>query len=77
MKWQDWVLSIGNIIIAIALIPTVLGPSKPAILTSIITATVLYTFGVCFFTLKLKLSCFTVGIAATLWVILLIQGVIQ
>ena len=76
MKWQDWVLSVGNIIIAVALIPTILGPSKPAILTSILTATVLYSFGICFFTLKLKLSCVTVSIAATLWLVLLIQAII-
>ena len=75
MKWQDWVISTGNFALAAALVPSVVSDAKPAILTSAMTAFILYLFGVSFFTLRLKLSALTVTLSATMWLILLIQEV--
>ena len=75
MPWQDWVLTIGNIILGAALFPSILSRDKPAILTSLPTGTVLLTFSIAFSSLSLWTSAVAVFIVAVLWYILIIQKI--
>jgi len=73
MLWQDWVISIGGVIFAIALIPSVIGQDKPALSTSLMTGTVMITFAVTYFTLSLWFSSVTIFIGGSLWLVLAVQ----
>lgn len=67
MAWQDLVLGGGNIIFFIALIPSILSPHKPAIATSVMTASVLSIYSVTFFTLDLTFSMLGSALTALAW----------
>lgn len=73
--WQDVVLTIGSLIFALALIPSVRSADKPAPLTSASTAAVLYVFAGVDLTLDLVFTAITTAITAALWTTLLIQRV--
>lgn len=73
MIWQDAVLLVGQIIFAIALLPSIFSKDKPALATSIINFVVLYIIG--FVNITLKLYGFAAGIfiVGVLWNILAVQ----
>lgn len=73
MLWQDWVISIGQLGLVAALIPTIRGKDKPALLTSIVTGLILATFAFTFFTLSLWTSSVTSIISAASWFLLAFQ----
>lgn len=73
MIWQDAVLTIGSLIFAIALLPSVLGKDKPAFSTSITTAVVLAIFAFVYTTLSLWFSAATVLLTSLMWSVLAIQ----
>lgn len=64
---------VGNFVIVLALIPTVLGKHKPEPVTSLLDGLVLTSFAVVFFTLGLYLGAVAVSISALLWFTLLGQ----
>lgn len=68
MQWQDWVITIGQIIFIVSLIPTLKGKDKPPVLTSIPTGIVLLVFGITQYSLGLVASTFTSAILGTLWI---------
>ena len=71
--WQDLILMVGNFIIALALIPTVLSKHKPEPLTSFLDGLVLTAFAIVFFSLGLYCGAIAVSVSALLWFILLAQ----
>lgn len=73
MKWQDFVLIIGQIAFTISLLPSIFSKDKPALTTSLISGVVLAVFSIVYITLSLYLA--AVGTAATgsLWFILAFQ----
>ncbi|MEX0916965.1 MAG: hypothetical protein WDZ90_00330 [Candidatus Paceibacterota bacterium] len=71
--WQDWVLAAGQLSFAVALVPSILSKHKPSAWTSALTALVLTTFVVVFFTLGLLYGAITSGVVAVCWYILLFQ----
>lgn len=71
--WQDAVFTAGTIVFLLALIPTILGPSKPAASTSAMTGGVLLLFSLTYLTLDLYLSAVTTLLTATAWLIVLTQ----
>lgn len=73
MHWQDFVFTAGNIIFALALIPTIQGKSKPALSTSLTTGLVLYIFSFAYFSLALWFSTVTSFISGSLWLFLALQ----
>jgi hypothetical protein len=73
--WQDAVLTIGSILFALALIPSVRGEAKPAVSTSAMTAATLYVFAAVDLTLGLTFTALTTAVTATMWAILLGQKV--
>lgn len=73
MSWQDLVLTVGQLIFVLALLPSILGPDKPAIGTSLITATVLVIFAAVDLTLNLIFTSVVVSITAVGWFVLAFQ----
>ncbi len=71
--WQDYVLTIGFILFAIALIPMVVGNIKPALSTGLLTSFVLFTQIFIFITLGLWLSVILTAVNCGLWTTLTIQ----
>lgn len=73
MPWQDWVFSVGNGIFALALLPSVMGKSKPAFSSSLLTASVLAVFVGTFATFSLWLSAAVTTVSASMWLTLAVQ----
>lgn len=78
MIWQDVVFSIGNILFTIALVPSIADSyGKPNITTSFITASILLTFSISFFTLGLYSSSVSSLFTSSGWWILFFQRLVQ
>ncbi|MEK7451113.1 MAG: hypothetical protein AAB662_04215 [Patescibacteria group bacterium] len=73
MVWQDIVLTFGQILFIIALFPSVIGKSKPALSTSLLTGFVLAVFSLIYITLHLWFAATTTSIASLTWFILAYQ----
>jgi hypothetical protein len=73
MAWQDIILSIGNFIFVIALLPSVFGPDKPALSSSLLTGAVLSCFTVIYASLALWTATIAVGLSAFVWFVLAYQ----
>lgn len=70
MHWQDIVISVGQYIFVIALIPSITGKDKPALSTSLLTASIIGVIAITYATLNLWGSFFSAMILATAWAIL-------
>lgn len=73
MIWQDYVISVGQFIFALAVVPSLRSQSKPAFSTSLITAMGLSVFAFCFLTLHLTLSTLGTASTALAWWLLVYQ----
>ena len=71
--WQDYVITVGNLIFIVSLVPSVVGKNKPAFLTSMLSGLTLTVFVFTFITLKLWFSAAAMGGSAILWYILAFQ----
>jgi hypothetical protein len=71
--WQDIVLALGSLVLAAALIPSIMSHHKPALWTSGSTGLVLAAFAVTYATLSLWYAAITTGLSALLWFVLGIQ----
>jgi uncharacterized membrane protein YdjX (TVP38/TMEM64 family) len=69
-RWQDVVLSAGNIFFCLTLIPMLRHPGRPPLLTSIPTGLALLAGGCVFATLHLWLTALTQTIAGLQWLAL-------
>jgi hypothetical protein len=75
MSWQDLVLTVGQFVFVLALLPSILGPDKPAVSTSLINGTVLVIFALVELTLNLVFTSILVGVTAAGWFLLAFQGI--
>ena len=75
MIWQDAVLSAGGLVFSIAMIPTIVGKDKPALITSVSTAIVLTAFVFTYATLELWFAMSTTGLTALTWYIVTFQKI--
>lgn len=73
--WQDYVLTAGSIAFVLALIPAVRAKEKPARTTSAMTSFVLWIFAATDVTLGLYWTALTTALTASMWLVLLIQGI--
>lgn len=71
--WQDLVFGAGSLVFVVALLPSVFSKHKPALSTSVLTALVLYTFAVTYFTLGFYISAAITLTTALVWTILAVQ----
>ena len=72
--WQDLVLTTGSLVFLVALLPTVLGPSKPAPLTSLLTGGVLLIFAFTYATLDLSFATITTTATGLIWLFIFWQS---
>lgn len=72
--WADFIFATGGWIFAIALLPSVLGPSKPALFTSALTGSVIGVYAVTFVVMGLWLSAVANGVNCCLWTCMYIQA---
>ncbi|HEY4473962.1 MAG TPA: hypothetical protein VI957_02275 [Candidatus Paceibacterota bacterium] len=70
MAWQDIILSVGQYIFVIALLPSVFGGDKPALSSSLLTGFVLAIFSAVYASLDLWSSTIASAIVATTWFVL-------
>ncbi len=73
MHWQEYVFFIGQMVFNISLIPSILSKDKPALTTSLITATVIFIYVFIYGSLSLWLTGISVGSTGVLWAILAYQ----
>lgn len=74
MRWQDWVLTLGQVIFIIALIPTILNKQKPALLTSITSAVVLIFIAAVYISFTLWFAALTTILTSIMWFVLALQS---
>jgi len=73
MHWQDSILTVGQIIFIIALIPALKHKHKPPFSTSILNSVVLLIFACVYTTLSLWFASFATATVGILWLVLGIQ----
>lgn len=73
LTWQDWVLTIGQILFFVALLPSIFSQHKPSAWTSFMTGGTLTAFTVVFFSLGLIWGAVTAALVAVAWYVLLLQ----
>lgn len=73
MSWQDAVLMAGSVAFLLALLPTVLGPGKPAPVTSLCQGAVLLVFAATYTTLNLYFTALVTAITGLTWLLILAQ----
>jgi hypothetical protein len=73
VSWQDIVLASGGFVISLGILPTIRGPLKPPLATTLTLVAVLAASCVAFVTLGLWLTAFGVGLQGLLWGIVLAQ----
>lgn len=73
MHWQDWIFTIGTLIFVASLIPSITGPNKPSVYTSIPSAIVLAIFSLTYISLSFWFSAIATTTTAICWSILAIQ----
>ncbi len=73
MRWQDFVLSIGVWVFIFALLPTLRAVEKPALETSIVTATTLIVFAIVYASMGWWGSVLSTIILGGMWYALAIQ----
>jgi hypothetical protein len=77
MNWQDIVLSVGQWIFTIVLIPAILSKEKPPVISSLPTALIMYTFVIVYISLSLWTAAISSMLLGTTWLILTIQKYYQ
>ena len=72
--WQDWVITVGQFLFLVALIPSIRSAEKPALGTSLMTGIILTIFAVAQFTLGLYFSVVSAITISIGWYILAWQS---
>jgi hypothetical protein len=75
VRWQDWVLSTGAFLVLLSLLPTLRGPHKPALTTSVMTAILGSIMTLTLATLGLWLSAVANGAVSVLWMAIALSTV--
>jgi hypothetical protein len=73
MSWQDLVLTVGQVIFVIALVPTVVGKDKPALQTSVLTSMVSFSFMAVYVSLSVPFASMTAALNGSMWFVLAVQ----
>jgi 4-hydroxybenzoate polyprenyltransferase len=73
MVIEDLIFTGGSLVLAAALLPSVFGPHKPALSSSILTGTVLVTFAATYYSMEFWFSFITTAATAVLWYTLAYQ----
>lgn len=74
MLWQDIVLTVGQFVFSLSLIPTIRAKEKPALSTCVMSAVMLTIYIPTLLSLQMYVSSFATVLVATGWWILLYQS---
>jgi hypothetical protein len=74
MSWQDVVLTAGSVPLLLALLPTVTGPDKPAVVTALCQGAVLLVFAATYTTLGLYFTALVTLLSGVLWLVIMAQA---
>jgi hypothetical protein len=77
MHWQEVVLTVGQIVFIIALLPSIFSHDKPEIWTSVLTGTVALSIAVTYLTLSIPLAAGSAFLNFVAWSVLAIQKLRQ
>jgi amino acid permease len=77
MRWQDWVLGTGAFLVLFSLLPTIRGPHKPALSTSMMTSVLGTIMTITLATLGLWLSAVANGAVSIAWMAIALSTVRQ
>ncbi len=77
MHWQDIVISVGQYIFALALLPSIFSADKPALSSSVLTSVIIIVFGVVYGTLGMWSSVVASAVLAVGWSVLAFQKYTQ
>ena len=75
LPWQDVVITIGQMLLFLALLPSIYSKHKPNKHTSLLTGSILAVFSFTFWTLGLYYGAFTSALVALAWFVLFIQKI--
>ena len=73
MHWQDLIITIGQILLSVALIPMVLSKDKPALSSSLLTGSVLATYAFVYITIQFWFGALMTTTTGALWFTLAFQ----
>ena len=73
MNWQETILTLGQIIFIVALVPSILSKDKPQIWTSIITGLVALSISITYLTLNIPFAAISAFLNFVAWGVLAIQ----
>jgi hypothetical protein len=73
MHWQEIVLTLGQIVFIIALLPSIFSKDKPEIWTSVLTGAVAFSIAITYLTLSLPLAAISTFLNFVAWSILAAQ----
>ena len=71
---QQGIITFGQVVLSLGLLPTIVASEKPAVVTSLINVIILYSFTIVFATSKMKFPAISSLLGVVLWFILLLQG---
>jgi amino acid permease len=77
MRWQDWVLGTGAFLVLFSLLPTIRGPHKPALSTSVMTSILGSIMTITLATLGLWLSATANGAVSIAWIAIALSTIRQ
>lgn len=73
MIWQDLVISIGQFVFIISMIPSILSQYKPDIKTSLPTGLILMVFTISFLSMGMYMASISSFLTSVCWLILFYQ----
>jgi len=75
MCWQDGLFLLGSIILGASLWPSIRGPNKPDVRTSLVQTAILASYGVAYLTLHLWGAAVGIAVNTLGWTVLLVQRI--
>jgi hypothetical protein len=75
LLWQDVVITVGQVLLFLALLPSIFSPNKPDKKTSLLTGAILAVFAFTFWTLGLYYGSLTSALVSLAWFVLFAQKV--
>lgn len=73
MHWQELVLTLGQVVFIIALLPSIFSSDKPEIWTSVLTGTVALSIAITYVTLSIPIAAASAFLNFVAWSVLAIQ----
>ncbi|MCL5784292.1 MAG: hypothetical protein M1142_02985 [Patescibacteria group bacterium] len=70
MHWQDLIITFGQVIFSVALLPMVFSKDKPVLITSLITGLVLMIYAWTYITIQFWFGAAMTAVTGVIWLLL-------